>query len=176
MTYFLLFIFIAVPVAEIAIFIQVGDLIGFWPTLGTIILTAVIGTAMIRQQGLRTLARAQRAFEDGRMPVDEVVDGVCLLVSALLLLTPGFLTDGVGFVLLVRPVRMALAKWAWQHVLASGHFSVVHPGRHDQTPSGPIIEGEVIDPERTGKRGGEREIEHTKSDLDKKSPWRDRST
>lgn len=105
----LLFVFVAVPIAEIAIFIEAGEKLGLWPTLGLVILTAVLGTALLRRQGLQALARVQQGLDRGEMPVGEVFTGLCLLVAGALLLTPGFLTDAVGFALFVPAVRRALS-------------------------------------------------------------------
>ena len=77
-----------VPIAEIALFIQVGDLIGLWPTLGTIVLTALAGTALVRAQGIGILTRIQAETQAGRLPVGELISGACLVVAGLLLLTP----------------------------------------------------------------------------------------
>ena len=96
---------VGVPLIEIALFIEIGGLLGLWPTLATIVATAVIGGAMLRSQGFGTLLRARAMLARGEVPLREVFDGVCLIVAAALLLTPGFLTDAVGFLLLVPGVR-----------------------------------------------------------------------
>ena len=101
----LLLIFIAVPTAEIAAFIQVGHLIGLAPTLLLILLTALLGSFLIRQQGLRVLGQAKAEIDRGRPPVREMFTGLCLVVAGMLLLTPGFITDTMGFLLLLPPVR-----------------------------------------------------------------------
>ncbi len=133
---------IGAPLIEIAVFLQVGDVVGLWWTLALIVATAVIGTAMLRVQGLATLARARDTLERGGMPVREVMDGVCLLVSGALLLTPGFVTDAAGALLLVPAVRLVLQRW----VLA--RISV--PGRPGSPPArGPGGDGDVIDGEFT---------------------------
>ncbi len=100
---FLLFIF--VPLAEIGVFIQVGGAIGLWPTLALCLLTAIVGTLCIRFQGFRLVNQARAQLEAGEAPVFEVVSGACLVVAGLMLLTPGFVTDAVGFMLLLPPVR-----------------------------------------------------------------------
>ena len=105
----LLFVFIAVPILEIAVFIQAGEQLGLWPTLAIVILTAFWGTALLRYQGLRTLGRVQKSLQRGDVPVGEVFTGLCLLVAGALLLTPGFLTDAVGFALFVPDIRSFLA-------------------------------------------------------------------
>jgi UPF0716 protein FxsA len=105
MAVILLFVFIAVPIAEIATFIQVGEKFGLWPTLTIVILTALVGTALLRYQGLRALGRVQESLERGEVPVGEVFTGLCLLIAGALLLTPGFLTDALGFALFVPSIR-----------------------------------------------------------------------
>lgn len=134
---------VGVPLIEIAVFIQVGGYIGLWPTLVIIVLTAVAGTALLRQQGLATLRRAQSEMEAGRMPVRELFDGVCILAAGALLLTPGFVTDAVGLALMVPPVRAVLGRWLWQAVATGGHFEFhtrTDRPRRDGHPT--IIDGE----------------------------------
>ncbi|KLN60881.1 hypothetical protein WH96_10495 [Kiloniella spongiae] len=100
-----LILFIGIPLLEIAVLIQVGDQIGLWSTIGLIILTAVIGTGMLRHQGIATLTNAQKQLNQGAVPARELFDGLCLLAAGALLLTPGFVTDSIGFALLIPPVR-----------------------------------------------------------------------
>jgi UPF0716 protein FxsA len=116
----LLFLFIAVPITEIAIFIRAGEQFGLWPTLAIVILTAILGTTLLRYQGLRTLARVQGSLQLGEMPVGEVFTGLCLLVAGALLLTPGFLTDVVGFALFVPSVRDFFAGGVLRALSARG--------------------------------------------------------
>ena len=101
----LLALFIAVPLVEIALFITVGGWIGLWPTLLIVVLTAVAGTALVRSQGAATLAQLRRSFDDLRDPTEPLAHGAMILFSGALLLTPGFFTDAVGFALLVPGVR-----------------------------------------------------------------------
>ena len=98
-----------VPIIEMVLFIRIGDLVGFWPTLAAILVTAAVGAAMLRRQGFGTLLRARAMLERGEVPLREMFDGVCLLVAAALLLTPGFLTDAAGFLLMVPGVRTLIA-------------------------------------------------------------------
>ena len=105
----LFLLFVGIPVAEIALFIQIGDVIGLWPTLGTIVLTALVGTALVRAQGIAVLGRIQAETQQGHLPVGELISGACLVVAGLLLVTPGFLTDFLGFCLLI-PFS---ATWRW---------------------------------------------------------------
>jgi UPF0716 protein FxsA len=113
--------FIGVPLVEIAVFIKVGGWIGLWPTLAIIILTAFLGTTLLRRQGLATLARAQQEMAAGRMPVRELFDGVCVLAAGALLLTPGFVTDALGLALFIPAVRRTVGRWLWSILAKHGH-------------------------------------------------------
>ncbi len=153
------FAMIGVPILEIAVFIEVGGRIGFWPTIAIVIATALIGTALLRRQGLATLIRAQESLQKGAFPMHEVFDGFCLLVAGALLLTPGFVTDGVGLLLFAPPVRAVLARAAWRYMVRHGRIDVNssapgfkpggRDGRGDPYGDGPVIDGEfdVIDKE-----------------------------
>ncbi|MGB0749922.1 MAG: FxsA family protein [Magnetospiraceae bacterium] len=142
----LLALFIGIPILEIAVFVQVGDRIGLWPTLGTVILTAVVGTALLRHQGFTVLNRARATLDRGEMPLVEVFDGLCLLVAGALLLTPGFVTDAIGFILTIPPLRTALMGGLAAWLIKSGRLrmatSGAPPGQGGPRPGGP---GPVID-------------------------------
>lgn len=106
---YLFILFIVMPIAEIAVLIQVGGAIGGWTTIGIVILTAFIGTAMLRQQGIATLNKAQLRMQNGEMPAEQMLEGLLLLIGGVLLLTPGFITDFFGFCTLVPISRRFLA-------------------------------------------------------------------
>jgi UPF0716 protein FxsA len=106
----LLACFIVVPLAEIAVLIEVGGWLGLGATLALIVLTAVAGAWMLRRQGLAVLRRAQQQMQQGAAPVGEVFEGLCLVIAGALLLTPGFLTDAAGALLLLPPVRALLYR------------------------------------------------------------------
>ena len=97
--------FIAVPLIEIGLFVQVGGLIGLWPTLLIVLLTAILGTWLVRSQGLLALSQIQRSVRDLRDPTEPIAHGAMILFSGALLLTPGFFTDALGFALLFPGVR-----------------------------------------------------------------------
>jgi len=157
----ILLLFIAVPIAEIALFIELGGWIGLWPTIGCIVLTAMIGTVLLRQQGLSVLTRVRESHDRGEVPLDAVFDGACLLVAGLLLLTPGFLTDSVGFALFVPPFRRWLGRGLWQLVRHRGTIHVdvggsdPRPRREgpgaggrsgpDDRPTAPVIDADFED-------------------------------
>lgn len=104
-------LFVAVPIVEIALLVQVGSYIGTFNTIAIVIVTAVIGTWLLRQQGMATLQRAQLKMQTGELPASQLVEGVLLLVGGVLLLTPGFVTDAFGFCCLIPYSRRFLARW-----------------------------------------------------------------
>lgn len=100
--------FIAVPLIEIALFIQVGGAIGLWPTLAIVVLTAILGTWLLRMQGAVAMTNLRRSFSDLDDPSEPLAHGAMILFAGALLLTPGFFTDALGFALLMPPVRRAV--------------------------------------------------------------------
>ncbi len=146
----LLLIFILIPIIEIGLFIQVGGYIGMWKTIAIVIITAIIGTTLLRRQGISTMARLQSSLQTGENPVDPIAHGALILVSGVLLLTPGFFTDGIGFALLIPPIRSALIKWGAAKVLGSGNFTMKTETQGGQsTNNDNILDGDysVIDDE-----------------------------
>ena len=89
-------IFVVVTLAEIYVLVSVGDAIGAWSTILLVIITALIGSTLLKQQGWSIMAKAQQSIAEGRTPALEMLEGVVILVSGVLLLTPGFITDGLG--------------------------------------------------------------------------------
>jgi len=138
---------IGVPLLEIAVFIQVGGWIGLWPTLALVVLTAVLGTWELRAQGLATLARARAAIGAGEVPAHEIFDGACLIVAAALLLTPGFVTDGLGILLFVPAVRAYLRTLLGRHLRATVESGVFVDGEDvsGHRPRGRVIDGDYSD-------------------------------
>ena len=98
------------PVLEMWLLITVGNHIGALPTIGLVLLTAFVGVNLLRAQGVETLWRGRRRFEEGQLPAQEITEGIILAVSGALLLTPGFVTDSIGFAGLIPPVRRAIAQ------------------------------------------------------------------
>ncbi|PWJ21749.1 FxsA family protein [Jannaschia seohaensis] len=156
----LLLIFIGVPLLEIALFIQVGGLLGLWPTLLIVVLTAIAGTYLVRRQGLAQLAEVQQSFERLNDPTRPLAHGAMILASGLLLLTPGFFTDAVGFALLIPGVRDAVMRYVRSRVEVQS-FTMGQPGPHPGRGPGPhhppqddVIEGEYVEmPRRDGPSG-----------------------
>lgn len=133
--------FIAVPLIEIALFIQVGGAIGLGPTLLIVVATAILGTYLVRKQGLDALARVRTSFEQMNDPSEALAHGAMILFSGALLLTPGFFTDAVGFALLVPGIRLAVFNWARTRVRVQT-FST--GGQHPHQNSD-VIDGEFIE-------------------------------
>ena len=103
-----LIVFVLVPVAEMWILIEVGGWIGALPTIALVVVTATVGLSLLKRQGLSTLLSARQKMNEGSIPATELVSGVMLAVGGALLLTPGFVTDAVGFVLLIPQTRQWL--------------------------------------------------------------------
>ncbi len=145
--------FLMVPLIEIALFIQVGGLIGLWPTLAIVVLTAVVGTYLVKSQGVQAMNNLRRNFSELRDPSEALAHGAMILVSGALLLTPGFFTDAVGFALLAPPVRSAVFQWARKRVHVSkfqmGPQPSHDPRRPEQPPQRPTAVPETIEGEFT---------------------------
>jgi UPF0716 protein FxsA len=147
-----LFSVILLPVAEIAVFIEVWDWIGFWPALLLLALPTVLGLRLCRYQGFTTLFRVRESLAGGEVPLNFVPEGLLLLLAGALLVIPGFLTDGAGLLLLLPPLRKALAAALVRHLRVSGRIhiqvegdSTILDGNYrDITP-----EGEGCSPSRT---------------------------
>jgi UPF0716 protein FxsA len=105
------FALLIVPLAEIGMFILVGGLIGMFPTIGLVIATAITGATLLRIHGLKQLDAIRRQVEQGRLPGRDIAHGAMMLVAGVLLLTPGFITDTLGFLLFVPGVREALYRF-----------------------------------------------------------------
>jgi UPF0716 protein FxsA len=123
-----LLLFIAVPIVEMWILIQVGGEIGALPTIGLVVLTATIGLSLLKRQGLSTLMSARAKMDQGRIPAGELVSGVMLAVGGALLLTPGFVTDVVGFLLLVPATR----RWVLRQIIERYRGKIVIEGEYQQ--------------------------------------------
>ncbi|MDE9450169.1 FxsA family protein [Aliiroseovarius sp. Z3] len=141
-------LFIAVPLIEIALFIQVGGAIGLWPTLAIVVLTAVVGTQLMRAQGALALSQLRESFGQLNDPTEPLAHGAMILFSGALLLTPGFFTDFVGFALLIPAVRRAVYNWARSRIQVQT-FTMGQQGPHDarrpQHPEDDVIDGDFTD-------------------------------
>ena len=119
----LLIIFVLIPIVEITLLINVGQLIGVWYTIALVLLSAFVGVNMLRHQGLATLGRAQQKMQQGEMPQQEMIEGLVLAVGGALLITPGFVTDIIGFCCLVPFTRIGFIKIVsrrFKHKMSAG--------------------------------------------------------
>ncbi len=154
----LLLLFILVPLAELYLFMTIGANLGFPLTIGIIIITAILGAALAKSQGRQALARFQLALREGRMPHREATDGLIILVAGAFLLTPGFLTDALGFSLLLPPVRALMLGTLAKALMEKIHIvpGATQPGqntpfpnpsqpRQDMPPDSKLDDDKVID-------------------------------
>ena len=151
----LFLLFAIMPIVEISLLLNVGERIGGWNTVAIVILTAFIGAYLVRQQGLSTLMQAQQKMQTGVLPGQEMAEGLLLVIAGVLLVTPGFITDGIGFLFslpFTRPViARALLKQMSVRVVSSHSQHQFHQQGfqqqwHTQQPpsrnDGDVIEGE----------------------------------
>lgn len=145
---YLFLAFLLVPIIEIALFIQVGGWIGLWPTLAIVVLTAVLGTWLVRTQGLLAMGQLRRSFSELEDPTEPLAHGAMILIAGALLLTPGFFTDAIGFSLLMPPVRVAVYRYlrarvqVTQFQMGPGADPRMQTGHGNRTTRG---HGDVID-------------------------------
>ncbi|MGR3621225.1 FxsA family protein [Pseudophaeobacter sp.] len=160
---YLFLAFLMVPLIEIGLFIQVGGAIGLWPTLAIVVLTAVLGTSLVRSQGRLALGQMRNSFQTLSDPAEPLAHGAMILFAGALLLTPGFFTDALGFALLMPPVRMAVYRYISKRITVSqfqmgpgsaqGRHSPGGPANH-QPNNSDIIDGdfEEVAPKRPGSK------------------------
>ena len=143
-----LIIFIVIPLIELSIFAAVSEEIGLWTALFMALLTAMIGGNIVRMQGLQTISSMRGSMDQGRIPTSEIFDGFCLVAAGALLITPGFLTDAIGFALLVPQFRTLMRNVIKEHT----NLGVETGGFRYHTDNDPtIIEGEYEDLDDTQK-------------------------
>lgn len=124
----LLFIFVLVPLVELAILIRLGNLMGFWPTIGLVVTTGALGAVLARSQGGQVLRAIQREVSEGRVPAARLLDGLLVLIGGVMLLTPGLLTDVAGLSLLLPFTRNRLKEALGRRIermVRSGQVSMI---------------------------------------------------
>ncbi|MBP2243107.1 UPF0716 protein FxsA [Cytobacillus eiseniae] len=107
---YILLLIILIPVAEVSVLLLSSHLIGLWPTIGFLLLTGVLGAYLAKKQGLEAVRKVQEQLRYGQMPGDAVLDGICILLGGILLLTPGFLSDIIGLLLLAPPTKILFKR------------------------------------------------------------------
>ena len=145
----LLLLFILVPLAELYLFLELGNWIGLPTTLAIIVITGFLGAWLTKAQGIRALTRFQQANAEGRLPHQEILDGLLILLAGAVLLTPGFLTDTVGFLLLLPPCRAVIRGRLAAYLKTK--IRIVDPmagSASESAPAGPPAgKGKIIDVE-----------------------------
>ena len=147
----LVLLFIVVPIAELAVLIQVGQEIGVWWTIAILIADAIIGSILMRAQGRAAWRRFNEALAVGRVPTREVLDGALVMFGGLLMLTPGFITDILGFVLLIPPTRAAVRAVLVRRL--AQRMTVAMTARPDDVVDGTAVD---IENDRLAPPGGPR--------------------
>lgn len=147
----LFLLFIVFPVVELYVIIRVGSSIGFLNTLGLIVLVAVVGSWLVKREGLRVWTKFNRSVLEGRVPTREIIDGVLIMMAGALLLAPGFVTDVFAILVLFPPTRLVFRRMLMRRAEAGttilGGFGTTHrssPGRHH--PPGDVIDTDGTEP------------------------------
>jgi UPF0716 protein FxsA len=160
-------LFLIMPVVELALLVQVDKLIGFWPTIGIIVLTGLIGGLLAKREGLSVWQRFNARMAEGGLPGTELLDGVIILVAGALLITPGVVTDFLGFLGLIPPTRKLIRKIVMKRIrkaMKKGSISVVgfdgwetHPfyGSEANSQHEPTWEGNARDLPRHSEASSE---------------------
>ncbi|MEM5583240.1 MULTISPECIES: FxsA family protein [unclassified Roseibium] len=154
------------PLIEIAVFIWIGGLIGVFPTILLTVITALAGSLMLRQQGLSLLTRMQKELDAGRAPGNEAMQGAMIVLASILLLIPGFVTDAVGLLLFVPPVREALARF----IISRSNVVIVNGGSGAYRPDDHVVDLDQED--WSEKNGGPSSGDTTQARI---SPWNEGS-
>lgn len=145
-------VFVAFPLIEIAVLIKIGEAIGFWPTMLLLVAAALLGSVVIREQGLSVVARAFDAMREGRLPLEPMLDSYVVIMAGLLLIIPGLISDAIGSLLLIPPLR----RWGIRQVVGDlyDHPLVATSDRSVPPPRPTIIEGtyERHDPDAPDRR------------------------
>ena len=152
----LVLLFIVVPIAELAVVIQVGQAIGVWWTIALLIADSILGSILMRHQGRVAWRRLNEALQEGRMPAREVLDGALIMFGGALLLTPGFITDILGLLLLITPTRAIVRKVLAARLSHRMVITMTTPNPRQRPDD--VIDGTAVDIEsdRLTPPGGQR--------------------
>ena len=163
----LLLLFIFVPIIEIGLFIQVGGFLGLWPTIALVLITAFVGASLVRSQGIQTLMSVQGRLQQGEMPAQQILEGVMLAVAGVLLLTPGFMTDALGMLVLLPAPRAMIAKKMMEKMVVKNMSGGFHAGGQTGFGQSPFGQDPFNrDPFEQSKDGNTFEGEFEKKDDD----------
>lgn len=149
MLFILFFIFIVIPVIEITVLIEVGEQLGALTTVALVILTAAVGASLVRSQGLQTLRSAQQKMQLGQQPGQEMIEGIMLAIAGVMLVTPGFVTDFLGLLLLLPFTRQFFANKLLERIIIKNMARQQQPfnggfGQQHNPNSDDVIDGEFV--------------------------------
>ncbi len=155
------------PLIEISVFIWIGGMIGVFPTILLTVVTALAGTLMLRQQGLSLLVKMQKEVDAGRTPGSEVMQGAMIVMASILLLIPGFVSDAIGLLLFIPPVREVLAKF----IISRSNVTIVQGGRRSRGngPGGRVFDLDEEDWSEKDEKPASAETDEQR----KIGPWHD---
>lgn len=166
----LFLLFTLVPLVEIFLLVQLGGLMGVWPTIALVAITGLLGASLARREGRRALASYQAALAKGQLPEDGIVSGLLILAGGVMLITPGVLSDVFGLAMMIPPVRRAAAKYVkgrMQNRISSGSIQMTHIGAGglagfggftpgfgsgadgQEGPEGVVVDAEIVEPHDT---------------------------
>ena len=155
----LFFLFVVIPIIEVALLLQIADQIGGWQTFGLVVVTGVVGSFLARTQGFRVWHQIRQDLRTGKMPTESLADGAMILVAGAFLITPGVLTDAFGFGLLIPAFRRLMRKWLTEYVGASvdiqTHASFGNPFMPHPDEDGDIVDSYVVDAEPNDDAGSD---------------------
>ena len=140
----LLILFILVPALELILLIQIGQIIGTLPTIALIVATGILGAFLAKRQGARVLASMRTEIQSGQLPADSLFDGALVLVAGAFLMTPGILTDTVGFLCLIPPSRRVIKRFIWSRIQRSIQSGQIQVERSRGTPQQAEPENVII--------------------------------
>ena len=161
--------FILIPIIEVVLFITIGKYIGLWNTILIIIITGIIGAVIVRNQGIATLKKGLEEIKSNKIPLQSILEGIAILISGAFLLTPGFLTDAIGFALFVPNLQRLIALFIKRAIERGGGPKVWVNGQ-PMGPRDPVIDGE----HKTQERSAPLDLEPRSGPPNPNSPWNKR--
>ena len=147
--------FIGIPLIEVMLFITIGKYIGLWNTILIIIITGIIGAILVKSQGVATLKKGLEEIQSNKIPIQSMVQGIAIIIAGAFLLTPGFLTDTLGAILLIPPFRSKIAGFVIEYLKKRSTFRTTfeqYPKNTSETEDEKIYEGKYEEIKKKDKK------------------------
>ena len=147
--------FIGIPIIEVMLFITVGKYIGLWNTILIIIITGVIGAILVKSQGVTTLKKGLEEIKSNKIPIQSMIHGIAIIIAGAFLLTPGFLTDTLGAILLIPPLRLKIARFVIEYLKKRSTFRTTfeqYPRDTSESKDEKIYEGKYEEIKKEHKK------------------------